>query len=118
MSDLTNHGVSVVLHPVSDLAAATNLYAALLGTAPAYAADDYVGFEVGGQHVGLLPGGGPQGLASPLTYWRVDDLDATLDALTAAGATVTEAAHAVAPGRRVATVSDLDGNQLGLAEDS
>ena len=30
----------------------------------------YVGFEAEGQHVGLVPGGGPQGMTSPVAYWQ------------------------------------------------
>ena len=27
----------------------------------------YVGFEAAGQHIGLVPGGGPQGMTTPVT---------------------------------------------------
>lgn len=37
--------------------------------------------------------------------------------LTAAGATVKEAAHDVGGGRLVATVTDADGDDLGLLQD-
>ena len=52
-------GIKVVLHPVSDLAAAKPVYTALLGAPPQHDAEYYVGYDVdGGQHVGLVPGGG------------------------------------------------------------
>ncbi len=111
-------GVRTVLHPVSDLAAAKAVYTALLGVAPQTDGTFYVGFEVAGQHIGLVPGGGPQGMTSPVTYWHVPDLAAKLAEVTAAGATVREAAHDVGGGRLVATVTDLDGNVLGLLQDS
>ncbi len=47
----------------------------------------------------------------------VSDL-AKSKAVTAAGATVKEPAHDVGGGRLVATVTDPDGNVLGLLQDS
>jgi predicted enzyme related to lactoylglutathione lyase len=118
MTGSSTQGIKTVLHPVSDLAAAKKVYAALLGVEPQ--ADDsyYVGFEAGGQHVGLLPGGGPQGMTAPVAYWEVADLETKLAEVTAAGATVHEPARDVGGGRRVATVTDPDGNVLGLLQDS
>ena len=110
-------GIKTVLHPVSDLAAAKTVYTALLGFAPQADGPHYVGFEAEGQHIGLVPGGGPQGMTSPVTFWEVSDIEAKLAELTAAGATVKEAAHDVGGGRLVATVTDGDGNDLGLLQD-
>jgi predicted enzyme related to lactoylglutathione lyase len=118
MTATDNLGIKTVLHPVSDLAAAKPVYTALLGMAPQTDESYYVGFEAFGQHIGLVPGGGPQGMTSPVTYWAVSDLDAKLTELAAAGATVKEPAHEVGGGRRVATVTDPDGNVLGLLQDS
>lgn len=109
--------IKTVLHPVSDLAQAKAVYSALLGIAPQTDGSYYVGFDVDGQHIGLVPGGGPQGMAAPVAYWHVADIEATLAEVTAAGATVKEAAHDVGGGRLVATVTDPDGNVLGLLQD-
>ncbi|MFE9104479.1 VOC family protein [Actinomadura geliboluensis] len=117
MSDSSSQGIKTVLHPVSDLAKAKAVYAALLGTAPQTDSPYYVGFEVGRQHIGLVPDGGPQGMTSPVAYWHVPDIEAKIAALTAAGATVKEAPHDVGAGRLVATVTDPDGNVLGLIQD-
>jgi predicted enzyme related to lactoylglutathione lyase len=113
----TTKGIKTVLHPVSDLATAKPVYAALLGVAPQADESYYVGFDVGGQHIGLLPGGGPQGMTSPVVYWEVPDIEAKLAEVTAAGATVKEPARDVGGGRLVATVTDPDGNVLGLLQD-
>src|SRR3954452_16926936 len=117
MTGSPTQGIKTVLHPVSDVAAARQVYAALLGVDPV--ADDsyYVGFEAAGQHIGLVPGGGQQGMTSPVTYWHVPDIEAKLAEVTAAGATVREPAHDVGGGRLVATVTDPDGNVLGLLQD-
>jgi predicted enzyme related to lactoylglutathione lyase len=117
MSDSSTQGIKTVLHPVSDLAAAKAVYTALLGVAPQTDESYYVGFDVAGQHIGLVPGGGPPGMSSPVAYWHVPDIDAKLAEVTAAGATVKEPAHDVGGGRLVATVTDPDGNVLGLLQD-
>jgi predicted enzyme related to lactoylglutathione lyase len=113
----TNDGIKTVLHPVSDVAAAKAVYTALLGVQPSADAPYYVGYEVGGQHIGLVPGGRDQGMSSPVAYWHVSDIKAKLADVTAAGATVQEAPHDVGGGRLVASVTDPDGNVLGLLQD-
>ena len=118
MSDSAAQGARTILHPVSDLAKAKEVYAALLGAAPTADGPYYVGFDVAGQHIGLVPAGSPQGLKTAVAYWHVPDIDAKLAELTAAGATVAEGPREVGPGRRVATVTDPDGNVLGLLQDS
>lgn len=117
MTDPSTQGIRTVLHPVSDLAAAKAVYTALLGVAPQTDEGYYVGFEAAGQHIGLVPAAGPQGMTSPVAYWHVPDIEAKLAEVTAAGATVQEAAHDVGGGRLVATVADPDGNILGLLQD-
>ncbi|MEU4478931.1 VOC family protein [Micromonospora sp. NPDC023966] len=117
MTDSSTQGIKTVLHPVSDLAAAKAVYAALLGMAPQTDSPFYVGFEAAGQQIGLVPAGGPQGMTAPVAYWHVSDIEAKLAEVTAAGATVKEAAHDVGGGRLVATFTDPDGNVLGLLQD-
>ncbi len=117
MSASTVRGITTVLHPVSDIEKAKAVYTALLGVAPQTDSPYYVGFDVAGQHIGLLPGGGPQALTSPVAYWHVEDIEAKLAAVTAAGATIRDAANDVGGGRVVATVVDADGNVLGLIQD-
>ena len=85
MSGSTTKGIKTVLHPVTDLAAAKAVYTALLGAPPDADSEYYVGFETGDQHIGLVPGGGPQGMTSPVTFWEVSDIEAKLAEVTAAG---------------------------------
>jgi predicted enzyme related to lactoylglutathione lyase len=110
-------GIKTVLIPVSDLPTARTVYAALLGVAPQADSTYYVGFDVEGQHIGLVPGGGPQAMASPVPYWHVTDIQAKLAEVTDAGGAVKEPPRDVGGGRLVATVSDPDGNVLGLLQD-
>jgi predicted enzyme related to lactoylglutathione lyase len=117
MTGSSTQGIKTVLHPVSDLAAAKAVYTALLGIPPQTDGPYYVGFDAEGQHIGLVPGGGQQGMTSPVAFWHVPDIEAKLAEVTAAGATVKEPAHDVGGGRLVATFTDPDGNVLGLIQD-
>jgi predicted enzyme related to lactoylglutathione lyase len=117
MSGSSTEGIKTILHPVSDLEKAKAVYSALIGTAPQADSAYYVGYDAEGQHIGLVPGGGPQGMTSPVAYWHVADIEAKLAEVTAAGATLKESPRDVGGGRLVATVTDPDGNVLGLLQD-
>jgi predicted enzyme related to lactoylglutathione lyase len=117
MTGSSTQGAKTLLHPVKDLETAKAVYTALLGISPQTDDPYYVGFEAEGQHIGLVPGGGAQGMTSPVAYWHVSDIEAKLAEVTAAGATVKEPAHDVGGGRLVAAITDPDGNVLGLLQD-
>ena len=117
MTGSSTQGIKTLLHPVSDLAAAKAVYTALLGMAPQADSSYYVGFDAAGQHIGLVPGGGPQGMTAPVPYWHVPDIEAKLAEVTAAGGTVKEPVRDVGGGRLVAAFTDPDGNVLGLLQD-
>jgi predicted enzyme related to lactoylglutathione lyase len=117
MTGSSPQGIKTVLHPVSDLAKAKEVYTALLGIQPQADAPYYVGYDVAGQHIGLVPGGASQGMTGPVAYWHVPDIEAKLAEVTAAGGTVKDPARDVGGGRLVATFTDPDGNVLGLLQD-
>ena len=117
MSDSSTQGIKTVLHPVSDLEKAKPVYTALLGVPPSADAPYYVGYEAAGQQIGLVPGGGPRAMTSPVAYWHVADIEAKLAEVTAAGAVVKQSQNDVGGGRLVATFTDPDGNVLGLIQD-
>src|SRR5260370_780607 len=75
MTGSSTQGIKTVLHPVSDLATAKAVYAALLGVPPQNDESYYVGFEAAGQHIGLVPGAGPPGMTSPVAYWHGPDIE-------------------------------------------
>lgn len=118
MTESTTEGIKIVLHPVSDLDKAKAVYTALLGIEPQADAPYYVGYDTAGQHIGLVPNGGPQSMSSPVAYWSVGDIEAKLAELTSAGATVQDPPREVGAGRLVATFTDVDGNVLGLVQDT
>jgi predicted enzyme related to lactoylglutathione lyase len=117
MTGSSTQGIKTVLHPVSDLESAKAVYTALLGMPPQHDAPYYVGYEAEGQHIGLVPGSGAQGMTSPVAYWHVPDIEAKLAEVTAAGAAVKDPVRDVGGGRLVATITDPDGNVLGLLQD-
>ncbi|KDN18796.1 VOC family protein [Amycolatopsis rifamycinica] len=115
---MSTQGIKTVLHPVTDLAAAKAVYTALLGIEPQADAPYYAGYDVEGQHIGLVPNGAQQGMTGPVTYWHVGDIEAKLAEVTAAGGTVKDEPKDVGNGRLVATFTDADGNVLGLLQDA
>jgi len=117
MTGSATQGIKIVLHPVSDMEASKAVYTALLGIAPQADSSYYVGFDVEGQHIGLVPNGGQQEMTSPVAYWQVRDIEAKLAEVTAAGATVKDPPRNVGGSRLVATFTDPDGNVLGLVQD-
>ena len=108
-------GMNTVVVPVRDLAAAKAVYGALLGE-PYVDQPYYVGYRVGGAELGLDPNGHAQGMSGPVAYWEVDDMEKTVAGLVAAGGTVTAPARDVGGGMLVATVTDADGNPIGLRQ--
>ncbi len=107
-----------IVHPVRSLDAAKAVHAALLGIEPHTDESYYVGFNVGGVEIGLDPKGHEKGLNAPVPYIRVADLDTALAEVLEAGATTSGGPQDVGGGTRIATVTDADGNALGLIQSS
>jgi predicted enzyme related to lactoylglutathione lyase len=108
-------GLRTAIYPVTDLAAAKDWYTAVVGHGPYFDQPFYVGFEVGGFELGLLPDGSP-GEAGPQPLWGVADADAALARLLELGAAPLEPVTDVGEGIRVAAVRDPFGNRLGVIE--
>ena len=109
-------GIKTVIYPVKDLARAKALYGVVLGAEPYVDEAYYVGFSVEGQDIGLDPHGHDKGMTGPLPYWHVDDISASLTALLADGAVEHQAVQDVGGGKLVASVTDPDGNMIGLIQ--
>ena len=105
-------GLRTVIYPVSDLAAATAWWTSLLGFGPYFDEPFYVGFEVAGYELGLLPDSSATDGA--LTYWGVDDCQAAVEAALALGATVHTPASEVGEGIVTGTVRSPDGSIVGF----
>ena len=107
-------GLRTTIYRVPDLAAARSWYEKLLGH-PAYFDEPfYVGFNVAGYELGLLPlEGQPVGAT---TYWGVSDAEEAFAKLLAQGAQAHEEVHEVGGGIKVGTVIEPSGNVLGIIE--
>ena len=110
-------GLNTFIVPVSDLAKAKAVYGELLGVRPSTDEPYYVGFDVDGQQLGLDPNGHASGMTGPIGYWHVDDISSSVKALVEAGAVVQRDIADVGGGRLIATVTDDDGNVIGLLQD-
>jgi predicted enzyme related to lactoylglutathione lyase len=109
------HGIKTIIYPVRDLTKAKDLFRALLDGAEPYIDESYyAAFDADGQDVGLDPNGHTKGLTGPTAFWHVEDIEARLAALAAAGAEPVQSAQDVGGGNLTATVRDMDGNITGL----
>lgn len=101
-----------VLLPAADLAASRELYRSLLGVEPTADSAYYVGFDVDGQHIGLVPG-------TPVVrpHLHVKDMHAAVEQVTSAGGVVVDEPRDVGGGRLVAVVRDMAGAEIGLLAD-
>lgn len=106
-------GLRSAIYPVADLDAAKAWYTRVLERAPYFDQPFYVGFEVGGFELGLLPAGTP-GTDGPQPLWGVADTHAAYARLIELGAATLEAPGDVGDGIVVAAVRDPFGNRLGL----
>jgi predicted enzyme related to lactoylglutathione lyase len=102
-----------VVYTVSDLDAAKAAHIALLGTEPHTDQPYYVGFNIDGIEIGLTPAQ-PGGEIATVAHIRVPDMEAALEQVTQAGATVVSDPRDVGGGTRVAAVRDAGGTTLGL----
>ncbi len=105
-------GLRTVIYHVSDLGRAKAWYAAAFGIAPYFDEPFYVGFDVAGYELGLLPVGNPADGA--LTYWGVDDVAAAFEAALAEGATAHAPVSDVGGGIVTASVTNPMGAIVGF----
>ena len=109
-------GLRTVVYKVPNLAKAKDWYSKAFKTQPYFDEPFYVGFNIGGYELGLLPYEGENiihGNAST-AYWAVDNVKETLDHLTGLQAEVVEEPMDVGEGVIVAAVKDPWNNHLGI----
>lgn len=108
-------GLRTALYPAPDLPRAKAWYASVLGRAPYFDEPFYVGFNVGGFELGLVPDAPvATSRGGSVAYWGVDDVAASYARLIELGATAHEAPTEVGGGIVVASVADPFGNMIGL----
>ncbi|MGZ5245204.1 MAG: VOC family protein [Bacteroidia bacterium] len=108
-------GLRTVIYRVADLEKAKKWYTEILGFGPYFDQPFYVGFEVSGYELGLLPEEGKTEKAeNVLVYWGVEDAKETYRKLLEQGATANEEPTDVGDGILVATVRDPWNNVFGI----
>lgn len=110
-------GLRTTIYNVPDLSAAKAWYAKAFGAEPYFDEPFYVGFDIGGYELGLIPeeNGPLTRSTNVVTYWGTGpDVQAEFDRLLALGATSHEAPHNVGGPLVVATALDPWGNPIGL----
>ena len=108
-------GLRTALYPAPDLLRAKEWYERVFQRKPYFDEPFYVGFEIGGFELGLVPDAQP-GSAGSKALWGVDDIAAEVARLRAAGITVVGEIQDVGGGIKVADLSDPFGNLVGLIE--
>lgn len=112
-------GLRTAIYSAADLAAAKEWYRRALGVDPYFDEPFYVGFNVGGYELGIVPDTAAtvdRAESGGLAYWGVTDADSAHARLLGLGATPHEAVTDVGGGIRVGAVRDPFGNILGVIE--
>jgi catechol 2,3-dioxygenase-like lactoylglutathione lyase family enzyme len=109
-------GLRTLIYPVADLAAAKAWFTEVVGYGPYFDEPFFVGFNVGGYELALLPLEDAAGSTEPLTYWGVPDAEAEVARLVGLGATVGDALAEVGEGIKIGTVVSPWGAVVGIIE--
>lgn len=113
-----NQGIRTFIYPVKDAQRSSTLFRQLLGVDPYVEQPYYVAFRLRDQEIGLDPNGHKAGLAGPVGYCHVPDINAALQSLLAAGAQLLQQVKDVGGGKLIALVKDPDSNIIGLMQAS
>ncbi len=109
-------GLRTVIYRVGDLTKAKAWYTAAFHAEPYFDQPFYVGFNIGGYELGLLPHEKSMSESADniLAYWGVDDIQAAFDELISLGAMVHEKPNNVGGEIMVGSVRDPWGNVIGI----
>lgn len=110
------HGLRTTIYKVDNLNKAKEWYTQAFGTPPYFDEPFYVGFNIGGYELGLLPETIPAKKKSDnvCAYWGVDDIHKVYTHLLNLGATENEKPTNVGGELMVATIKDPWGNAIGI----
>jgi len=108
-------GLRTSIYIVQDLNAAKEWYSKAFGTTPYFDEPFYVGFNVAGYELGLLPEENPNKKGENVfSYWGVEDIQKAFDSLIKLGATSFEEPTNVGGDIMVAAVKDPWQNIIGI----
>lgn len=109
-------GLRTAIYHVGDIKQGRDWYAKALGVQPYFDQPFYVGFNVGGFELGLVPDARPEKEGGVDVYWGVSDIRAGLEHFLGAGAKKLKDIEDVGDGIKVVFVLDPFGNRFGLIE--
>ena len=108
-------GLRTTIYKVQNLSKAKEWYSRAFLTKPYFDETFYVGFNIGGYELGLLPDENPgTKSANVITYWGVDNIQDEYDRLIKLGATEYELPQNVGGEIIVAAVKDPWDNIVGI----
>jgi predicted enzyme related to lactoylglutathione lyase len=110
-------GLRTTIYKVSDMEKAKKWYSDFLGFEPYFDEPFYVGFNVAGYELGLQPEEEAQSTEksdSVITYWGVENVSESYQALISLGANPHEEPTEVGGGIIVASLKDPWANIIGL----
>ncbi len=109
-------GLRTTIYKVAEIDKAKKWYSAAFETEPYFDEPFYVGFNIGGYELGLLPEDNPttEKQATVLTYWGVNNIEQVYTHLVKMGATENEKPQNVGGDIMTATVKDPWGNVIGI----
>ncbi|QHV93808.1 VOC family protein [Spirosoma endbachense] len=108
-------GLRTVIYAAPDLSATKAWYAKALAIEPYFDEPFYVGFNVGGYELGLIPDATiVEG--STISYWGVADINKVMQRFLNLGATLHTDIQDVGDGIKTASIKDPFGNVVGLIE--
>jgi predicted enzyme related to lactoylglutathione lyase len=106
--------IKLIVYPVKDIEKAKTFYNKFLDAEPYVASPYYVGYKIGNLEVGL----DPNSKVGPIAYTDVKDIKSSLQAMVKVGAEVVQDVKEVGGGLLIAQVKDIDGNVVGLRQQS
>ncbi len=111
-------GLRTAAYQVKDLDKAKAWYSNVLGMQPYFDQPFYVGFNVGGYELGLVPDAkcAPERQPAGIAYWGVEDAQAAYKRLIELGATLQDPIQDVGDGILIGAVHDPFGNTLGIIQ--
>jgi predicted enzyme related to lactoylglutathione lyase len=111
-------GLRTATYQVKNLARAKEWYSTVLGVKPYFDQPFYVGFNIGGYELGLVPDSEAGGERTPagIAYWGVKDARSAYQHLLDFGAKTQEPIQDVGEGILIGAVHDPFGNVLGIIQ--
>jgi catechol 2,3-dioxygenase-like lactoylglutathione lyase family enzyme len=111
-------GLRTAIYAVADLVAARAWYTDVLERAPYFDEEFYVGYNIGGFELGLVPepDAPAERDAAGVAFWGVGDAEVAYQRLLTLGALDHEPVQDVGGGVKIGAVRDPFGNVLGVVE--